>query len=597
MNQIIRLDQATANSIAAGEVVERPVSIVKELVENALDARASIIQVAIENGGIRRIQVVDNGQGMGFDDAALAFGRHSTSKLTSIEDLDHLSTMGFRGEALASIAAVSSVVLQTRQQGKGEGTRVHIQAGQVLAHEPCGCPEGTRITVEDLFFNVPARFKFLKKDSTEAGHISSLLERLALARPDVSFRLTQDGSDRLHTPGNNDLSSTVYAVYGKQTALASIPVSETDPPLSISGLVGRPELARSNRAQQSFYVNGRLIRSSVLSAALDEAYKSQLMKNKHAVAFLFLSLPPNLVDINVHPQKMEVRFWNDQQVFRSVYRTIYTALHAEAGLAQPPQETQLVSEGQAPEKPEPVQALVTDPLPLYDRTDPAPSAAADRLAPVPAQADHAGGEQLSVLRIQELADARVIGTLFKTYLVLEGEGDLLLIDQHAAHEKIVYERLLDRHRKRQATQALLTQDLLVPQVVELSRQEAGQVQDLLADLAGLGFHCTLVGPTSVAIRSIPDTGDRSLQPEAAFRMALEALTGPGLGGEEANTALYERMACHAAVKARDSLSEAEIDSLLAELQRLSDPYRCPHGRPVLVRLSRRDLEKMFRRIV
>ena len=302
------LDQQTANSIAAGEVVERPASVVKELVENALDADASVITIEFVQGGIVSIRVTDNGRGMGSDDAMLAFSRHATSKIAKIEDLDSIATMGFRGEALASISAVAKVRLETRRLTDDKATYVVVHGGEMLDSGWTGSPTGTSVLVENLFYNVPARFKFLRKDTTEAGAIIDLVERMALARSDVSFRLLSNNQEILHTPGNNDLISTVYAVYGKTTATACLPVNSTQPPLSLKGLIGRPDLCRNNRSRQSFFVNGRLVRSRTITAALDEAYQTLLMKGKYAVAVLFLDLPSNLVDVNVHPQKMEVRF-------------------------------------------------------------------------------------------------------------------------------------------------------------------------------------------------------------------------------------------------------------------------------------------------
>ncbi|MBP8988954.1 MAG: DNA mismatch repair endonuclease MutL, partial [Clostridia bacterium] len=333
MSRIIQLDQQTANSIAAGEVVERPSSVVKELIENALDAGASVVTTEINQGGIQSIFVTDNGCGMDESDALLAFGRHATSKLKEIDDLATLMTMGFRGEALASIAAVSRVTLETRESGSTQGTRVIIEGGALLEQQPIGCSEGTRIRVENLFYNVPARFKFLRKDSTEAGYVADVVEKMALARPDVSFRLISNQQELLHTPGNNDLHSTLYAVLGKQTAQGCLPVEATEGPVSVSGLIGRPDITRGNRGQQCVFVNGRLIRSRIITAALDEAYKTRLMKGRYAIAVLFLSIPTRLVDVNVHPQKLEVRFWNDSEVFRCVYHAVQSALQAGSGIA------------------------------------------------------------------------------------------------------------------------------------------------------------------------------------------------------------------------------------------------------------------------
>ncbi|NLO36694.1 MAG: DNA mismatch repair endonuclease MutL [Clostridiaceae bacterium] len=604
MTRIHLLDQQTANAIAAGEVVERPSSVVKELVENALDAGASVVTVAISQGGIREISVTDNGSGMDPEDARMAFGRHATSKLSRIEDLDAIGTMGFRGEALASIAAVAKITLETRPPELEEGTRIVIEGGEQLEPQPAGCPSGTRIVVRDLFYNVPARFKFLRKDTTEAGHVAELVERIALARPDVSFRLYHNQQELLHTPGNNDLLSAVYAVWGRQTAQACLPLEASQGPLQLSGFIGSPDIARGTRGQQCFYVNGRLVRSRAMTTALDEACKTHFMKGKYAVALLFLNMPAPLVDINVHPQKMEVRFWQDGDVFRLVYHAIRTALQGGAGIAGAEEEeeakeevTEANGEARAAEtaRPEPMPPMVQRQLPLRLADQPQPDAVRPPIAEPPAEPpDLAAPDKLT---IGALAEARLAGTLFQTYLVMELGSDVLLIDQHAAHEKILFERLVARQRRFRQDGDRLTQDLLVPAVVAVSRRELQTIQDSEQQLSELGFACTALGPASVAVRSVPDTGDRALQPEAAFRLALAALQQDTMRAEDDIEEFFYQMACKAAVKAHDRLSDAEIHQLLADLQRLEDPYQCPHGRPVIVRLTRREIEKRFRRIV
>ena len=639
MTRIRILDQQTANSIAAGEVVERPASVVKELVENALDADASAVTVDIAQGGIKRIRVIDNGGGMDAEDALLAFGRHATSKLARIEDLDQLSTMGFRGEALASIAAVARVTLETRQPGRPEGTKVSLAAGELIEQGPVGCAEGTTVTVEHLFANVPARFKFLRKDATEAGQVGELMERLALARPDVSFRLISNQQEIMHTPGNNDLLSTVFAVYGRQTAQACLPVVGECSPVRVTGLVGRPESARNNRQQQSFFVNGRLVRARAISAALEDAYKTFLMKGKYAVAILYLDVPPQLVDVNVHPQKMEVRFWNDQEIFRCVYHAVLNALTEQGGIlpadgGQAPDQTSVSGEGLNEGG-----AAEADGTPVYrqpalilrdsgeDQALPAVRTAVPAAAPGPADAAdgqretgpaepgqsaglsgpsafsdperpsaaRTGGQDL--VTVHDLARARYIGQLFQTYLLLELDADLLLIDQHAAHEKILFERLVDHHRQMAAGDEKWRQDLLAPVVIEVSPSDLQALQAEQDTLLDLGFSYTVFGATAVAIRTLPAAGNLSLQPEAAFRAALAAIRQDVLNSEDGISELYFSVACKAAVKAHDHLDEQEVRQLLVDLRKLEHPYQCPHGRPVIIRLPRHELEKRFKRIV
>lgn len=626
MSRIQTLDMQTANRIAAGEVVERPASVVKELVENALDAEATLIHIEIQQGGIRLIRVTDNGTGMDPEDAVLAFERHATSKLKQIEDLEHLLTLGFRGEALPSIAAVSKTTVETREKGSPIGTKLVLEAGSMVEKGEAGCAEGTRITVESLFYNVPARYKFLKKDMTEAGHITEWIERIALARPDVSFRLTNNQQEVLHTPGNNDLTSALYAVFGKKTAQACLSVSGEENPVRVTGLVGRPEIARGNRKQQCFYVNGRLIRSRTLTAALDEAFKSRLMKGRYAVAFLFLSVPQSLIDINVHPQKLAVRFWNDAAIFRCVYHAIKDVLQTEDGIpAEPPSGTNEHSD--SPKYKTPVrdsdQTSIDQTLLFsYDQPQKGEKPPAElKDQPDKGQKTGATGEDFSydkksegegeregsardtvassphagqTLTVMELSESRYIGCVFQTYLLFEYDDNFIMVDQHAAHEKILFERLVERHQKASAQQAVLIQNLLVPIVVEMSRQEIQSIQDQLESLAELGFACSLIGPTSIAVRTVPDTGRLKMNPEIAFRLAVESVSSEEMKSDDRKS-LYSQMACKAAVKAHDRLDAESVRFLIQDLTKLEEPYRCPHGRPIMIRLTRHELEKRFKR--
>lgn len=620
MSRIHILDQQTANSIAAGEVVERPASVVKELVENALDAAASVITVEIRQGGIRLIRVTDNGYGMSPEDALLAFSRHATSKLNLIEDLDEIKTMGFRGEALASIAAVAHVKLETREPDAKEGFALQIENGNLLDQSAVGCPVGTTISVEHLFANIPARFKFLRKDSTEAGVITDVTTRLALARPDISFRLINNGQEIIHTPGNNDLFSTIYALYGKKTAEACLEVNWQADALKIYGYAGKPELARSNRNQQSFFVNGRLVKSRLLTAALDEAYKTLLMKGKYAFVVLFAKLPPHLLDVNVHPQKLEVRFWNDQTVFRSVYHALRQTLTSGAAILQTDKDASRIEEEQqlnirdkadssalpdqemtgqqeqslrlADSFPRQQQELNLDPVPELtarpnNTGDLNPqNRAAREINPQPVKPND---------RIDILRQARVIGQVFTTYILLEIDDDLLLIDQHAAHEKIIFEELV-RNRQMQKGD-LLREELLVPLRIEVTPQEMQFLEAETSLMSNLGFAYDRMGDREIVLRSQPATSFSSLLPEKAFQTALDGLLREEVHSGEAISELLYTIACKAAVKAHDRLQDSEISKLLAELQKLDNPYQCPHGRPVIIRISRRELEKKFKRIV
>ncbi len=637
MPRIKPLDLQTANSIAAGEVVERPASVVKELVENSLDAGADTIHITIRQGGVRQIKVSDNGCGMSAEDALLAFGRHTTSKLRQIEDLDHLTTMGFRGEALASIAAVSQVNLQTREPGADQGFALKINGGTLEDSGPAGCPDGTVINIENLFFNVPARFKFLRKDATEAGVITDIVTRLALARPDVSFRLLHNDQEILHTPGNHDLSSTIYALFGRDIAKACLSIKAEQPPVLIVGQVGRPEIARGSRSQQIFLVNGRVIRSRVLTAALDEAYKTLLMKGRFAFAVLALQIPMHLIDVNVHPQKMEVRFWNDQEVFRAVYHAVRQALFSEAtlpetgpsgvsaeeltkdqartssaasepasepggtqtGRGRPDHDQMSLRHEPAARQLELDRAALSRDKRCCDESCPEQQQEVSLPLAEPTETPAAESSANDPATINILSSARYIGHLFHTYLLLEYQDDFLLIDQHAAHEKILFEELVRRHQARLKSGDLTasSQQLLVPLHLGVSAAEMQWIRQEPPALETLGFDLEPFGDRVILIRAIPDGGRHNLQPEQAFRVALDQLMDAPMEGEDSVSELFYTMACKAAVKAHDHLDAAEIETLLADLQTLDNPYQCPHGRPVVVRISRYELEKRFRRIV
>lgn len=603
MSIIHTLDLQTANSIAAGEVVERPASVVKELCENAIDAAATSISVEIRNGGISAITVSDNGKGMDHDDALAAFGRHATSKLRTIADLDAIGTMGFRGEALSSIAAVSRIVLRTKQTGSMEGSIVRIEGGRLTEHAVTGCPEGTTIEVDSLFYNTPARFKFLKRDATEAGYVGDAVERLALSRPDIAFRLVSNGQEILRTPGNNDLLSTVYAIYGKQAAAQCLPIVHRHESLLVSGFAGKIESARNNRTRQILHVNGRSVQSRIFSAAVDEAYRNRMMKGRHPFVLLRLEIPPNLVDVNVHPQKLEVRFWNDSEVYLAILRALKESI--EQGTEIPEESIGAEDED---ELPVPVPLRLEDLEPL--------SASAAPAAPVQAKSDEnlytdvadQPEETLSSIepahKVAEPATdyeprasiwktARIVGSVFSTYIVLEDQEDLILMDQHAAHERILFEHLLERS----AQGVIPAQPLLFPVMLDVTAREAQVLETERELLESLGFRYDAFGAQSTAIRAIPGNAGEII-PDAALRAALDDLLGERPASrDEARATLFASMACKAAVKAGDRLDEKGIRSLLLELSGLKNPYQCPHGRPVLFRITRRELEKRFRRIV
>ena len=647
MGNIIILDENTANKIAAGEVIERPASVIKELVENSIDAGAGSISVEIKNGGVSFIKVSDNGCGIAADDVEIAFERHSTSKIRSADDLDTISSMGFRGEALASIAAVSSVQLVTRTPDSDQGSRINITGGKVLEVKPTGCPAGTAITIRDLFFNTPARFKFLKKDTTEAGYVSDIISRIALGHPHISFKLTANGAVVLHTPGNSDQLSAIFSIYGREVSKAVNTVDYDDGRFRITGFAGRPEIARSSRTSQSVYINRRFIKSKTVSSAIDEAYNTFLMKNKHAFVVLNIALNPVLVDVNVHPSKMEVKFSNEQDLFKAVYNALTNSLlqqsdirtlqtepkdrglfkitaekrHAKSEYKQldieatakeaviyTPQAKGTEQEGcgfferaersgaAAYSKPAAYSGLAAPSEPAeYSGTVKysGPAAVSEDEAvyapPAPSATRYTPSQQAK----NNLREARIIGQVFSTYILLQQGEDFILIDQHAAHERIMYEELKARYENNEP----MPQYLISPVSVELTYQEFEYLEEHSAFFASLGFQYDGFGTNSVILRAVP-TGRETDNVRELFLEVLDYLmkNGRSKSSMPADETLF-MMACKAAVKANRSLETPEIRSLLESLSRVENPYTCPHGRPSAVKLRKYDLEKMFKRIV
>lgn len=645
MGNIVILDENTSNKIAAGEVIERPASLVKELVENSIDAGANIISVEIRNGGISYIKITDNGCGIAEDDAVIAFERHATSKIRNSNDLDSINTLGFRGEALASIAAVASVELTSRVANNTNGTYIKIQGGNVLEIKKTGCPVGTTFIIRELFYNTPARFKFLKKDSTEAGYISDVIERIALGNPHISIRLTANGSTVLHTPGNGDLLSVIYSIYGKEIAKSCIEVSYEDEKIKIFGYAGKQEIARNNRNHQSLFVNSRYIKSKLISSAIDEAYKTLLMKNKFPFIVLFTDINPMLVDVNVHPTKMEVRFSDEQGIFRSVYHAVNNALITgqdfrevvtpeikkedfripENNYIKPVEYTQQSLENSKLQVAETAAAFETKKSQVISKPDikkysqsegnnslreylketekavvkPVVQAIKEIAPQKISTADNKVPELIVSKTVKEkekgvsdLTNARIVGQVFSTYIILQSGEEMLLIDQHAAHERITYEMLKEKYEKNES----LAQYLLNPEVIELTFQEFKLVQDEKETLLKLGFTYEEFGSNSIILRSVP-ANDSGLIKEMFHKVLDDIFSRSNHEiSEKVDDVLYS-IACKASVKANRKLDDAEVTSLVKQLSSLRNPFTCPHGRPTVLKLSKYELEKMFKRIV
>ncbi|MDD4324251.1 MAG: DNA mismatch repair endonuclease MutL, partial [Eubacteriales bacterium] len=525
MSRIRKLDNQTINSIAAGEVVERPASVAKELIDNALDAGASIIRISLAGGGIKLLEVQDDGCGMSAEDAVMSMESHATSKLTTVDDLLRIETMGFRGEALASIAAVSRLQLRTRLIGSDTGTELRVEGGRLISSESAGMQEGTVVSVRDLFFNTPARYKFLKSDRAESGAVVDMVGRLALARPDVSFRVRreEDKKDLLHTPGNNDLLSAIYAVFGRELAEAMEEVSHTLAPISVRGFMTMPENARHNRSRQLFIVNQRVIQSPTLRAAVDEAAKTWFMKGRFPALVLHLDLPPELVDVNVHPQKSEIRVWDEKILFRSVYHAVQEALSQGESIKEDHSSSHPVPEqAAAAERKLPPSETAEKPLIKAEKDLKSQITFADSVVPQKSEIENSyrtGPREeeakktsadisitASKMRVSHLTGARYIGSFLKTYLLFEMEESLFIIDQHAAHERILYEKLLYNFNENKGERRL-SQNLLLAVRINVSAGEMAFFIEHEEEFSRLGFDSAPFGESSIVIRAVPSSGD------------------------------------------------------------------------------------------
>ncbi len=611
------LPEDVAARIAAGEVVERPASVIKELIENAIDAGASEIRLEIQEGGQRQMRVVDDGCGIPADEVALAFARHSTSKLASVDDLERIRTLGFRGEALASIAAVSRVTLVTRAKDEPVGTLLRLEGGQVVAREPAGRPPGAAITVGDLFFNVPARRKFLRNERTERRHIDVLVTRYAMAYPYVRFILAHAGRVTFQSHGSGDLREVLLSVYGASHAAQMIEVEGTDAPgeIRVSGYASRPSLHRSNRNEITLFVNGRWVQDQSLTFAVVQAYHTLLMTGRYPLAVIRIDLPPEDVDVNVHPAKTQVRFRDGDTVFRAVQRAVRRALLDQASVPE-------LQTGAAPVEATPLEAVSNPDWPGAWPT-PEQMVRRARLRALGAPSSHSGPatattqSSLSLPRTtpagpptlhtepqltnsqstnpqftaHTLPFLRVVGQLGLTYIIAEGPEGMFLIDQHAAHERVLFEKFLaEKEQARVASQVLLE-----PLTVELNPEGAGLVEENLEVLSGLGFDVAAFGGNTVLVRAVPalltDTDPQYILDEivADLQAGGEPLAG------EMEGRIVRRVCKQAAIKAGQALSRQEMEALVRQLEACASPRTCPHGRPTMIHLSALQLAQEFGR--
>ncbi len=570
MNRIRLLSEKLISQIAAGEVVERPASAVKELVENAIDAGASHIGIEVDGGGLSKIRVVDDGVGMDHGDARAAFERHATSKISELDDLQTLHSLGFRGEALASIASIARVSLSTRHREARVGTLVEIDGGKETVYEEAAADSGSDFTVYGLFQHTPARKKYMKSESTEYGHVFDLLCALALAHPAVGFRLKKDGAEVFDLPAEQSLKDRVRSLFGGSVASALLPVSYEQSNLKVSGYIGKPELARSSKKYQFLFVNGRPIENRLISHAVKEAFHSLLMHEKHPWYVLAIDLDPALVDVNVHPRKLEVKFVNSQEIYRTIFGAVKHAL--EHNLLSPLLASAPVS----------AESLL-DKIPQFERsTDPRVSLSPTPLLPV----DETPLFEVKGLRLKPLAQVA------RRYIVAESEEGLVLIDQHAAHERVRYDRLMKGVDASTPTK----QPLLTPLELDIGVDSRRLLSEHQVDFEALGFEFEAFGGSTYLVRSVP-AGLEKKDPERIIQEILTELTAEWKQNAVRNVreSLATMTACRGAIKFGDPLTLMEMEALLRDMEATENPTHCPHGRPSLVTFTHDKLETLFKR--
>lgn len=666
MQHIQVLDQVTIDKIAAGEVIERPASIVKELVENAIDAGATHVTIEIEEGGISLIRITDDGSGIMKEDIRNAFLRHSTSKIRNVEDLLHITSLGFRGEALSSIAAVTKVEVITKTKEAILGTRYVIEGGQELSLDEAGASDGTTFIIRQLFYNVPARRKFLKTAMTEAGHVQDLLIRLALSHPEVAFRFLNNNQEKLRTSGSGKLKDVIYNIYGRDVASNLLELDYRQGGIYITGYLGKPLITRGNRNFETFFVNGRYVKSTMISRAVEDAYKDFMMQHKFPFVVLHFQVDTETVDVNVHPTKMELRFQNQQEVYKTVFEAIHRQLlepelipqvEVPEPLTSPVQEKKktpspdlkLVRRVMPSDSKEAAVSIATTPIDSVAQTVPEPvkeephnedyfirkmrervmsyhnrnssaevkdqkkifrpeeqkkriqtsvrEATTYKINETPVVQKKP--EQLNLfeeklLKREVRAEYRLIGQVFDTYWLVQFQDNLYIIDQHAAHERVLYERTLKEMKNREFT----SQYLSPPIILTLSMQEAELLKTHKERFERIGFEIEPFGGEEYAIRAVP-ANLFSIAKKELFMEMLDNLAD-GLSTNMTPDIIDEKvasMSCKAAVKGNNRLSAQEVDALIGELLELENPYHCPHGRPTIIAMSKKELEKKFKRIV
>ena len=643
MPQIALLSQETIDKIAAGEVIERPSSVVKELVENAIDAGSSAVTVEIKEGGISFIRISDNGCGIEKEQIPLAFLRHSTSKIKSVEDLFTVTSLGFRGEALSSIAAVSQVELITKTNGDFTGSRYLIEGSKEVSLEEIGAPDGTTFIIRNLFYNTPARKKFLKSAQTEGTYIHELMQRMILSHPDVAFKFIMNNQVKLQSSGNGNIKDIIYHLYGRDITKALLPIAHESELFKVSGFIGKPMISRGNRGYELYFVNGRFIRSQILSKAIEDAFKPFLMQHQYPFTVLYFEIDSSLLDVNVHPTKMELRFSNQQELYREVQSILSAVLVHRDIIPEVPVDTPKKNEMEAPKiekvMPEPFEQKRLEEIRKAVRKDSPyevkyPDRQPERRETWHAQSQpehkppvreqlHTSGvtgtekelakeayvlreeetygakpegsyEQGSFLKEEEMAKQKIIGQLFDTYWLVEYNDRLFIVDQHAAHEKVMYEKLKKQFEKKEFT----SQAISPPIVITLSMREAETLERFKEQFTKLGFEIEHFGGAEYSICGVPGNLYRLNTKDVLIEM-LDELTD-GISERATADVILDKiasMSCKAAVKGSQRLSLPEMEQLMKDLMKLDNPYNCPHGRPTIIAMSKYEIEKKFKRIV
>lgn len=645
MAKIQLLDQKTIDNIAAGEVIERPASVVKELVENAVDAKANAVTVEIKDGGMTLIRVTDNGIGIPKDQVKTAFLRHATSKIRSVEDLLSVSSLGFRGEALSSISAVAQVELVTKTAESFSGVSYKIYGGEEEAFDDIGAPDGTTFLVKNLFYNTPARRKFLKSATTEAGYVEQMMVHIALSHPEISFKFIHNNKNKIYTSGNGKVKDIIYHIYGRDVAGALIPLEAQNEDVKVTGFVAKPYVSRGNRNYESYFINGRYIKSSIIYKAIEEGYRTFTMKHRYPFVCLDFKIDQELLDVNVHPTKMEIRFRNGREIYELVVDAVRAALLqkdlVQDVLRETPKKKELPKTKEV-KKPEPfevnrrkeevqkvdqqgqgvqqqvekqrqaVQQQIEKPSHPVKKTLTAGESSKNTKKPTYAglnyntqkkefpqyKTDELSSNQMTlredpVFSVQARPDRKILGQLFKTYWLIEYEDQLFIMDQHAAHEKVNYERLMKNFKEKE----IYSQRLEPPMVVTVSMTEAEALTRYKDAFAGLGFTIESFGGNEYCIREVPANlygiGERDL-----FMELLDAVSQEnGTLDTEVIASKIATMACKMSIKGNQRVSLMEVEHLLDELMKLENPYQCPHGRPTIIKMSKYEIDKKFKRIV